>query len=227
AGSTWSGMTAGRGMETLMTSSGIAPHSDPPPLYVWPQPSIVLGKHEGEDAGRERWIGGIFRAPFECPIVIVDDEPDSVTSNNELAAIALPDGIGAEVMASGSAEDLGSGEGFTDKTAIASENGKTGCGHDDTRLRIAAKPNPVVKLCNAEQAIGHLPLSNSAVKPAIHCSIVGRSLTGTRLAASWKRIRSVGASRRIARISASGRSISVRMKSVIRPGSVLVESRQS
>lgn len=46
------------------------------------------------------------------------------------------------------------------------------------------------------------------------------------LAASWKRIRSVGASLRMAAISASGSSRSARMKSVILPGLVLVERRQ-
>ncbi len=56
------------------------------------------------------------------------------------------------------------------------------------------------------------------MKLSSHSSIVGRSLTGTMLAASWKRMRSVGASRRIASISASGRSRSARMKSVILPG---------
>src|SRR3546814_4306703 len=58
-----------------------------------------------------------------------------------------------------------------------------------------------------------------------HSAIAGRSGSGTWAATSWNRMRSAGASRMIASISAAGRSSSARMKSVIRPDRVRVERR--
>ncbi|WP_204302872.1 hypothetical protein, partial [Stenotrophomonas maltophilia] len=66
----------------------------------------------------------------------------------------------------------------------------------DPRVSIEAEPHAVIELGDPGYGAGHAASIKPALKLAIHSSIVGRSAIGTMLAASWKRMRSVGASRR-------------------------------
>src|SRR5690606_13220993 len=134
----------------------------------------------------------------ERDIVIVDREADGMASDNELAPCALAAILGLEDVPADSGHHSGLGENLVRRAALPCKRCEAGRGDDDTGAAIVALAAPVVELCNAACLLGHTVSIRPALKLSSHSSIVGRSPTGTMLAASWKRIRSVGASRRIA-----------------------------